>query len=156
MTTYLALIAAAENAIVAIGPDTIGFLELPGIGTVSPPQVGWSGSGYRIVAIEPADIPAGRRRVSLGIDGVEFVDGEPTWILEDEPPTRRMVAKSMVTQRVIDAGLIDQAMALLQMDWAKFARWVAPDQPAVYFDDADTVLMVETLGLDPGVIMAPE
>lgn len=75
----------------------------------------------------------------------------PTWTVR-----RRMVPKSLVTQRVIDAGKIDQAMALLQLDWAKFARWVAPDQKAVYFDDPDTLAMLEVLELNPGVIMAPE
>ena len=67
-----------------------------------------------------------------------------------------MVPKSVVTQRAIDAGMIDQAMAALQSDWAKFARWVSPDQPAVYFDDEDTVLMVNALSLSPEQILAPE
>ena len=75
---------------------------------------------------------------------------------ESPPPPRRMVAKLVVTQRVIDAGKIDQAMAMLQMDWAKFARWVEPDQSAVYFDDPDTVAMVAALELDPEVLMAPK
>lgn len=74
---------------------------------------------------------------------------------ETPPPApRRMVPKSLVTQRVIDAGQIDQAMMMLQMDWGKFARWVAPDQPAVYFDDPDTLAMLVALELDPEVIMA--
>jgi len=156
----LSLLQTEPLALIAIFHETIGRIELPGQAeptTVSPVLAGWEGFGFRVATILPAEIPAGKRRVSLGADGVTFVDGEPTWILEDVPlPPRRMVPKSLVTQRVIDAGKIDQAMALLQMDWAKFARWVAPDQPAVYFDDPDTLAMLDVLELDPEGIMAPE
>jgi len=156
----LSLLNLEPLAILAVFDEAVGRIDLPGLETptqVSPVQHGWEGFGFRIAQVVPEIIPAGKRQVSRGIDGVTFVDDVPTWILEDIPPgPRRMVPKSVVTQRVIDAGMIDQAMAALQSDWAKFARWVAPDQPAVYFDDADTVLMVEALGLDPEVILAPE
>ncbi|WP_281405369.1 hypothetical protein [Mesorhizobium sp. B2-3-12] len=35
-----------------------------------------------------------------------------------------------------------------------FARWFAPDHPAVYCDDPDAVALVQALGLDPADILA--
>jgi len=159
MTNTLSLVRDEPEEVLELFLEGSGRIRLPGdVETyLHAPYAGWSEAGLRIATVLPPEIVAGKRRVSLGPDGVTFVDGKPTWILEDIPPEpRRMVPKSVVTQRVIDAGMIDQAMAALQSDWAKFARWVAPDQPAVYFDDADTVVMIEALGLDPEQILAPE
>lgn len=113
----------------------------------------WSSVAGDYVTLPPGENGASRIASEAELDEVlaQYDLPGPT-----RPPRRRMVPKSLVTQRVIDAGKIDQAMAMLQMDWAKFARWVAPDQPAVHFDDPDTVAMVEALELDPEVVMAPE
>lgn len=156
----LALVRLDPAEIVFTFPASARSLTLPGgepNTVISPPQAGWEGFGFRIAQVIPADPPP-EGKVAVART-VELIDGVPAELLtlEDAPPEpRRMVAKSLVTQRVIDAGKIDQAMAMLQMDWAKFARWVAPDQPAVYFDDPDAIAMIEALELDPEVIMAPE
>lgn len=153
-----ALIRIDPEQIVSTFPAATNRLLLPDVDPVTcvmPPEAGWEGFGFRIADVVPAGLaPEGQRVVGRT---VALVDGVPTELLmleESPPPPRRMIPKSLVTQRVIDAGKIDQAMAMLQMDWAKFARWVAPDQPAVYFDDPDTVAMVEALELDSEVIMA--
>jgi len=74
----------------------------------------------------------------------------------DELPVRRMIAKSIVQARVINAGKMPDAFAMLNANPIYFARWFAPDQPAVYFDDPDAVGLVQALGLDPAVVLAPE
>jgi hypothetical protein len=87
MTETLALIRTSEaEAVVSVFPETAGRIDLPGVGQVSPPVDGWEGDGYRIAAISPNGIPSGKQQVSSGVDGVELIDGDPMWILEDTPP----------------------------------------------------------------------
>lgn len=69
---------------------------------------------------------------------------------------RPMVRKSTVQARLIEAGKMDAAYALLTSHPAFFARWFAPDRPRVFCDDPDAVMVVEALDLDPAVILAPE
>lgn len=66
----------------------------------------------------------------------------------------RKVAKSLITQRLIDAGMIAAAMSALQSDSAAYARWIAADQPAVNSDDAATLELLAAIGADPAVILA--
>lgn len=82
----LVLIKMAPAAIVSTFPEGTGRVDLPGVGSVSPANAGWVGSGYRIASIAPLEIPASKRRISEGPDGVELVSGEPMWRLEDIPP----------------------------------------------------------------------
>lgn len=147
----LALIRIQPEGIVSTFPVTTRRIDVPaaeGNAVLSPPQADWEGFGFRIADVVPAGpVPEGKQETGRT---VELADGVPVEILslEELPPApRRMVPKSLVTQRVIDAGQIDQAMTMLQMDWGKFARW-APDQPAVNFDDPDTLAMLAALDLD--------
>ena len=71
------------------------------------------------------------------------------------PAVRRLVLKSIVQSRIIDAGKMQQAYAALTSNAVYFARWFAPDHPAVYSDDPDAVGLIRALGLDPEVILAP-
>jgi hypothetical protein len=71
------------------------------------------------------------------------------------PAVRRTVLKSVVQARIIDAGKMGQAYAALTSNPIYFARWFAPDRPAVFSDDPDAVGLVKALGLDPAVILAP-
>lgn len=68
---------------------------------------------------------------------------------------RRMVAKSLVQQRLIDAGLMGAARDALWQDPAAWARWFAPDHPRIYADDPEAVALLRAIGADPDVIMAP-
>lgn len=73
-----------------------------------------------------------------------------------EPPAERaMIAKSTVMQRIIDAGKMGSAFAALTANPIYFARWFAPDHPAVFSDDPDAVAFVVALDLDPATILAP-
>lgn len=71
------------------------------------------------------------------------------------PPQRPMVIKSIVQARIIAAGKMPQAYQMLTGNAVYFARWFAPDHAAVYCDDPDAVSLVQALGLDPAVILAP-
>ncbi len=114
---------------------------------------------HDLAAAIPFTAPAGM--VPVGPERFELIAGawHQIYDVESEPspePARLMVAKSVVQQRIIDAGQIGVAFAILQSDPAKFARWFAPDHPAVYCDDPDAIALVAALGLEPEVIMAPE
>lgn len=86
--------------------------------------------------------------------GYLYQDGE--FVLPPAaPPPRPTVLKSVVQSRIIEAGKMPDAYAALTANPIYFARWFAPDHPAVYCDDADAVTLVTALGLDPAVILAP-
>jgi hypothetical protein len=70
-------------------------------------------------------------------------------------PVRRLVPKSTITARLIDAGKIAAALTALQSSPAAYARWIAADQPAVYADDADTLALLAAIGADAETILAP-
>ncbi|TJV19701.1 hypothetical protein [Mesorhizobium sp.] len=70
------------------------------------------------------------------------------------PPARQMVQKSVVQARIMAAGKMGDAYAVLTTNPIYFARWFAPDRPVVYCDDPDAVALVQALGLDPIVILA--
>jgi len=157
MSQELALIRTTPpEAIVSVFPETVGRIDLPGVGQLSPPQDGWEGDGYRIAAIEPSVTPAGKQRVSPGVEGVELVNGLPTWILTDLPPEpRRQVPKAIVEQRLIEAGLMDAAFAALSSSGVLFARWYSRISDAVFFDDPDALALLNAIGADADEIMAP-
>lgn len=71
------------------------------------------------------------------------------------PQPRQTVAKSVVQSRIIEAGKMDEAYAMLAANPTYFARWFAPDHPVVYCEDPDAVELVTTLVLDPVMILAP-
>lgn len=74
---------------------------------------------------------------------------------EPEPEPRRQVLKSVIISRLIDAGLIEAARAALDADAAAYARWWAPDRPAIYHDDPDALALLAAIGADADVILAP-
>jgi hypothetical protein len=123
---------------------------------------GWSAdelAEFGLKRAVPFEVPAGKvavgqaaYREEAGIVYQEF----PT---EDAPPPpveRRMVRKSTVQARLIAAGLMETAYAALVASPVQFARWFAPDQPAVYADDPDALAFLDAVGADVAVIMAGE
>ncbi|MER8741552.1 hypothetical protein NKH54_00575 [Mesorhizobium sp. M1004] len=71
----------------------------------------------------------------------------------EQPVLRRLILKSVVQARIIDAGKMPQAYAMLTGNPVYFARWFAPDRPEIYCDDPDAIGLVRALGLDPAVIL---
>ena len=71
------------------------------------------------------------------------------------PPSARKVPKSLIVQRLIDAGKIAAANAALEADPAKKARWYAADHPAIHADDPEAIAFLQAIGADPVAILAP-
>lgn len=67
--------------------------------------------------------------------------------------SRRLVPKSLIISRLTDPQL-DAALAA--MTPRQKERWRAPDKPAIYSDDPEIVGLIEAIGADPAVVMAPE
>lgn len=59
----LALIKIKDNSIVEIFDSAKGRISLPGVGEVSPPLKDWEGHGYKIIAVTPAPVLAGKKYV---------------------------------------------------------------------------------------------
>ena len=70
-------------------------------------------------------------------------------------PPKRTVPKSMIIARLIADGKISDARAALDADSAAYARWWAPDRPAINFDDPDALALLAAIGADHETIMAP-
>jgi len=109
-------------------------------------------NGAYIGGFDGAEPPEGAIEVPIAPDDARQKWDGNGW--SDVPPARPMVAKSVVQARIIEAGRMGEAYAALTANPVYFARWFAPDHPAVYCDDADAVGLVTALGLDPGVILS--
>lgn len=101
------------------------------------------------------DVPAGKQVTSTSVQRVAGVV-RYVHVLEDVPSVRRMVRKSTVQARLIEAGLMGVAYAAMTASPVLFARWFAPDQPNVYADDPDAVAFIVALGADVATVMAED
>lgn len=70
-------------------------------------------------------------------------------------PERRRVSKTLVRQRVADAGKIAEAVEFILSSPDLFSRWTLPGSPDVFFDDPDTITVIQAIGLEPEEILAP-
>ena len=68
---------------------------------------------------------------------------------------RRLVTKSLITSRLIEAGKIEAARAALEADASAYARWWAPDKPAIYADDPEAIALLQSIAADPAAILTP-
>lgn len=125
---------------------------LPDGSQISPVLLGWSSGDYAVVDVIPFIVPEGKQIV--GAPSYAVAEGE---VIETCEITdfRPMVLKSVVQARIIDAGKMGDAYALLTAHPDKFARWFAPDHTRVYCDDPDSVAFLNALNLDPSVFLAP-
>lgn len=74
---------------------------------------------------------------------------------EPQEPLRRMVQKSVIVTRLQEAGLLQAASDALAGDLYARERWYAADKSAIYADDPEAVALLEAIGADPEVILAP-
>jgi XkdW protein len=74
--------------------------------------------------------------------------------IDSAPPPRRLVAKSLIISRLIEAGRIEAARAALEANASAYARWWAPDKPAIYADDPEATALLQSIGADPAAILA--
>lgn len=68
---------------------------------------------------------------------------------------KRLVPKSVIVSRLIEAGKIAAAYQALNSKPEYWARWVASDRPAINHDDPDALALLKAIGADPAVILAP-
>src|SRR3954469_4860957 len=74
---------------------------------------------------------------------------------ERSPPTPpRTVPKSLVMDRLTEAGKADEALTALMADPALFVQWFSPDKQVVDSNDPDTIAFIEALEEDPDAILA--
>jgi len=126
---------------------------LPNGKQVSPLVSGWTDGTYTIVTVSEFEILEGKETVGPPTYTIDNGTVTESYTVEDKRP---MVRKSTVQARLIAAGKMGDAYAVLTTNADHFARWFAPDQPRVYCDDADSVAFLVALGLDPEVFLAPE
>ncbi len=110
-------------------------------------------NGAYLGGFDGAEPPKGSIEVPEAPDDARQTWNGKAW--SAPPAARRLVLKSVVQARIIDAGKMPQAYAMLTGNAVYFARWFAPDRPEVYCDDPDAMLLVQAIGLDPAVILAP-
>lgn len=106
----------------------------------------------------PAGLTA-KPAASAGI-GYTFLPDTNTFAAPPAPPAPpeppRRVRKSVVIQRLHDAGKLAAASSALNSDLYARERWYAPDQPAVHADNAEVIGLLKAIGADPVAILAPE
>ena len=106
--------------------------------------------------------PSGRRRQdapfvrrSLAILGGRF-DGVAFFppLEAAQPPRRRLVPRSLIVDRLAAAGKLAMARAALDAaDLHTRERWNT--RAAIYADDAAALALLQAIGADPDMILAP-
>jgi hypothetical protein len=66
------------------------------------------------------------------------------------------VRKSTIITRLQAAGKLAAARPAVDADLNARERWYAPDRPAIYADDAEALALLQAIGADPGIVLAPE
>jgi hypothetical protein len=122
--------------------DGVKYLVQPGAGT--------NGDNCYLVQMPDGAL------VRCYIDPEKGIEAHIADLLDpQEPPARRLVTKSLIISRLHEAGLLAAAKAALEADLYARERWYAPDRPAVYADDAETLALLSHIGADAAVILAP-
>jgi hypothetical protein len=70
-----------------------------------------------------------------------------------ETAATRQISKSTVLARLTDTQL-DNALGL--MTNRQKERWRAPDHPKIDVDDPDLLAVLNAVGADPNIVLAPE
>lgn len=83
---------------------------------------------------------------------IEDIDGVPTRVAVFAAAPRRLIAKSVVQERVDAVGKMDDALTALLSQPLQFARWFAPDWPNVYADDEGLLMLLAAIGCTEGQI----
>jgi hypothetical protein len=107
---------------------------------------------FTIVPAAPP--PAGQVIASLALECFEGgVRRVATY--QQAAPTRRLIPKSVIQERLIDADLLDDVFEALEANRVAYVRWFAPNHPNVFADDEAMVQLLTAVGADVAAITAP-
>jgi len=158
--TRIALIHGTEVIQIWHAPtgEVATRFTLPDGSQISPVALGWRDDEKGYAAVPVVDFVVLEGKQIAGAPSYEIIDGKAveTFQVEDVQPPRRMVRKSVVQARLIEAGKMDAAYVALTANPVYFARWFAPDRPEVFADDPDALLLLAAIGADAETIMAVE
>lgn len=111
-------------------------------------------SAIGLARVVRAEVPAGKRATNWTLVDVAGVPTE-TPTLEDIPVERRLVAKSLIVDRLYSTMKLDAALAALNAaDTYTQQRWNTRD--SIYADDPTALALLQAIGADPAVIFAAE
>ncbi|HLL28965.1 MAG TPA: hypothetical protein VKT73_15115 [Xanthobacteraceae bacterium] len=122
-----------------------------------PPNIGelWTDDELAAVGlwrVSTATPPDGY--VGAGNQRIEDRSGTPTLVEDWIIAPRRLVQKTVIVDRLQTAGKLNAARAALDAaDLYTRERWNARD--AIYADDPTALALLQAVGADPNVIMAP-
>ena len=68
---------------------------------------------------------------------------------------RKVMSDLAITDAAAFTALVHAAKAALDADAAGYARWWAPDRPAIHHDDPDALALLAAIGAEAATIMAP-
>ena len=133
--------------------DTVGqvravpnVIRLPDGKDVHCPLVGTEYDGFKLV----------ERWLQDGEEASVLFDGDRVIVTRKLPqPEQRLVRKSVIIDRLHDAGKLDAAYAVLQAaPLYDRQRWESRD--AIYYNDPTILAVLNAVGADPADILAPE
>lgn len=106
------------------------------------------------VGDDPRYIASDEAGIGWAWDGAEFTP--PDVVIPPGPePEPRLVRKALIIDRLHAAGKLEDAYATLQSSSLyDRQRWEVRD--AVYYNDPTTLAVLNAIGADPDVILAPE
>lgn len=121
-------------------------IRLPGGIDVHCPLVGTEYDGLKLV----------ERWIQDGEEASIEFDGDRVIVTRKLPQTEpRLVRKSVIIDRLHDAGKLDAAYAVLQAaPLYDRQRWESRD--AIYYNDPTMLAVLNAVGADPADILAPE
>jgi len=110
------------------------------------PLVGTEYDGFKLV----------ERWLQDGEEASVLFDGDRVIVTRKLPqPEPRLVRKSVIIDRLHDAGKLDAAYAVLQAaPLYDRQRWESRD--AIYYNDPTMLAVLNAVGADPADILAPE
>jgi hypothetical protein len=94
MTVAALIVADTKEIIKIFNVDNPIRIDLPGVGQVSPAEIGWEGDGFAIIEVQKAEIPEGKvsdGAVTYEVVGDVVVGSVPVKDAPPPPPAPRDV-----------------------------------------------------------------
>lgn len=123
------------------------FVRWPSSDQTHCPALGQTNNGARIVLRQLNQIVGTPASQSIACDGAQII------VTRITPPISVQISKSTIIDRLYAAGKLSDAYAAFgSLDLYTQQRWNS--RVSVNSDDPDTILLLESIGADPDVILA--